>query len=253
MQGNCRGSYCFFQVFIIISTWFGKLSIPGAMDIKGCIAVVTGTSSGIGLHTAGLLLEKGAIVYGLNRRESPVGHENFRWIKTDLSRPEEIAQAFGMVRRADSPIDILVNNAGAGVFGDVEKITLAGWQRAIGVNLTAAFLCTKEVVPVMKERKKGMIVNIASIAGKRGFKGGSAYSAAKFGIAGFSESIMEELRPLGIRVSCIFPGSVDTAFFSGTSLNPAKLMDPREVARIIVSAIEIPDGILPDQIVIRPT
>jgi NAD(P)-dependent dehydrogenase (short-subunit alcohol dehydrogenase family) len=223
------------------------------MELHDRVAVVTGSSSGIGLQTAGLLLEKGCFVYGLNRSETPLQHDRFRWIKADLIKPEEIGHAFSEIRQVHPSVDILVNNAGVGVFGDVEAVSLDEWQRAIDVNLTAAFLCTKEVVPSMKERQRGMIVNIASVAGKRGFKGGSAYSATKFAIAGFSESIMEELRPFGIRVCCIFPGSVDTSFFSGTSLHPAKLMDPREVARIIVSAMEIPDGILPDQIVIRPT
>ncbi len=223
------------------------------MQIEGCVAVVTGSSSGIGNRIAGLLLDKGAVVYGLSRRETVFTHDRFRWMRTDLARPEEIASAFAEIRKVHPAIDLLVNNAGIGVFGDVETIELEQWQRALAVNLSAPFLCTAEVVPGMKARKRGMIVNIASVAGRRGLKGGSAYSATKFGIAGFSESIMEELRPFGIRVSCIFPGSTDTAFFSGTGQHPEKLMKPEEVAQIIVSAIEIPDGIIPDQIVIRPT
>jgi NAD(P)-dependent dehydrogenase (short-subunit alcohol dehydrogenase family) len=223
------------------------------MEIKESVAVVTGSSSGIGFHTTERLLEKGAFVYGLNRSGTPIRHERFRWIKADISRPEEIVSAFREVRLSHPAVDILINNAGVGVFGDVEAVPFEEWQRAVSVNLTAAFLCTKEVVPAMKERQRGMILNIASVAGKRGFKGGSAYSATKFGIAGFSESVMEELRPFGIRVSCIFPGSVDTRFFDTGPLHPAKLMHPGEVAGVIVSVIEIPDAILPDQIVIRPT
>ncbi|NTW55422.1 MAG: SDR family oxidoreductase [Chlorobiaceae bacterium] len=223
------------------------------MHIEGCVTVVTGSSSGIGNHITGLLLEKGAVVYGLSRRETVFPHDRFRWVRADLSRPEEIASAFAEIRKAHPAIDLLVNNAGLGAFGDVETITFELWQRVLAVNLTAPFLCTAEVVPGMKARKRGMILNISSVAGRRGVKGGSAYSATKFGIAGFSESIMEELRPFGIRVSCIYPGSTDTSFFSGTGLHPEKLMKPEEVAQIIVSAIETPDGIIPDQIVIRPT
>lgn len=223
------------------------------MEIRDKVAVVTGSSSGIGYNTAKVLLEKGAVVYGLSRTETDISHPEFRWIRTDLGLSGDIEAAFGSIREKHPDISLLVNNAGIGVFGDIETISSDAWQKAIAVNLTAVFLCTKEVVPLMKERRSGMIVNIASIAGKHGFKGGSAYVATKFGLAGFSESIMEELRPFGIRVSCIFPGSVDTGFFSGAPMHPVKLMDPREVARIIVSAIEIPDGILPDQIVIRPT
>jgi NAD(P)-dependent dehydrogenase (short-subunit alcohol dehydrogenase family) len=223
------------------------------VEIRDKVAVVTGSSSGIGYNTAKVLLEKGAVVYGLSRRETEISHPAFRWIETDLSFSGDIDAAFASIRQGHTDISLLVNNAGIGMFGDIETITPEMWQRAVDVNLTAAFLCSRKVVPLMKKRQFGMIVNIASIAGKHGFKGGSAYCATKFGLAGLSESLMEELRPFGIRVSCIFPGSVDTAFFSGTSMHPAKLMKPEDVARIIVNAIETPDGILPDQIVIRPT
>lgn len=222
------------------------------MELSSKVAVVTGSSSGIGYYTAKVLLEKGAIVYGLSRRTTSIAHSRFRWIKADLGHAEEIDAAFSRIREDDPVISVLINNAGVGVFGEIETIDPETWHQVIAVNLTAAFLCTRQVVPDMKRRQCGMIVNIASIAAKRGFKGGTAYCASKFAMAGFSESLMEELREHGIRVSCICPGSVETEFFRNTGLHPAKLMKPEEVARIIVSTVEMPEGILPDQIVLRP-
>jgi short-subunit dehydrogenase len=104
----------------------------------------------------------------------------------------------------------------------------------------------------MKSLHTGMIVNVGSVAGKRGIKGGSAYCASKFAINGFSESLMEELREFGIRVSCINPGSVHTEFFDHAGMQPKKYMEPADIARLIVSLIELPDGMLPDQITVRP-
>jgi len=222
------------------------------VNLQHRTAVVTGSSSGIGLHTATELLEKGAVVYGLSRRETPIAHERFRWIGTDLRVPFEIAAAFLTIRELEGAISVLVNNAGLGIFGDVEAITPDAWAEVIGVNLTAAFLCTREVVPQMKQHRTGTIVNVSSIAGKRGFKGGTAYCASKFGLNGFSEALMEELREFGIRVCTVNPGSTDTGFFVRATVQPPKRMDPKDIARVIVSAIELPDDVLVDQIVVRP-
>lgn len=222
------------------------------MNLKNRIAVVTGTSSGIGLHTAGELLVKGAVVYGLSRRRPSIEHERFHWTKADLSVPTAISEAFHTIREREPCIDILVNNAGFGLFGEIETITPEAWTEVIAVNLTAPFLCAREVVPQMKRQSSGTIVNVSSIAGKRGFRQGAAYCASKFGLNGFSEALMEELRVHGVRVCTICPGSTDTSFFKRAGIDSLKRMQPQEVARTIVSAIEMPDDILPDQLVIRP-
>lgn len=222
------------------------------MELAGKVAVVTGSSSGIGLSVCSALLSRGARVYGLSRSATPIEHERFEWIRTDVMVEMEIEQAFGTVLGRHEQVDLLVNNAGFGFFMDVETIEPVDWRRLIDTNLTAAFLCTRQVVPSMKARRSGMIVNVGSVAGKRGFKGGSAYCASKFAINGFSESIMEELREYGIRVSCVNPGSVMTGFFDHAGLQPKKYMQPDEVARLIVSLVELPDGMLPDQVTVRP-
>jgi len=238
--------------FCCIATDMATQSTHLHVNLQKRPAVVTGSSSGIGLQTVNALLEKGALVYGLSRREPPVEHECFRWLKTDLSLPAEIAGSFQTIREREAYVPLLVNNAGLGVFGDVDAITPEAWAEVIAVNLTSAYLCTREVVPQMKLHRTGTIVNVSSIAGKRGFKGGSAYCASKFGLNGFSEALMEELREFGIRVCVVNPGSTDTEFFDRSAVQPAKRMDPEDIARIIVSAIELPDNVLPDQIVVRP-
>ena len=222
------------------------------MELNGKIAVVTGSSSGIGLALCDLLCGKGAMVYGLSRRESVIDHDGFYWLETDVMQAHDIDRSFETIFSRHEHIDLLVNNAGFGVFGDVESIDPETWQRLMATNLTAPFLCSRKVVPGMKRQHSGTIVNISSIAGKRGFKGGSAYCASKFGVNGFSEALMEELREFGIRVCSVNPGSTDTAFFDLVGIEPKKLMKTEELACFVLSLIELPDTMLPDQIQVRP-
>ena len=222
------------------------------MDLKGRTAVVTGSSSGIGQELCTMLAQKGAAVYGFSRRRSVVEHPSFTWIQTDVTKQEEIDRAFDTVLRAHQRVDLLVNNAGFGLFGSIETLDPEAWNRLIATNLTAAFLCTRRVVSGMKEAGRGTIVNVASIAGKRGFRNGSAYCASKFGLNGFSEALFEELREEGIRVCSINPGSTGTEFFEHAGIEPKKLMNTGDVASLILTMIELPDDMLPDQVVVRP-
>ncbi len=222
------------------------------MNLAGTTAVVTGSSSGIGLATCCALLDAGASVFGLSRRETPIAHERFRWLKTDVTIESEIDRAFEAIFTEHGRVDLLVNNAGFGFFSDIELIDPAEWRKLIDTNLTAMFLCSRKVVPSMKAAGRGMIVNIGSVAGKRGIKGGTAYCASKFAVNGFSESLMEELRGFGIRVACLNPGSVMTEFFDHAGIEPKKHMQPDDLARLIVSLVELPDGMLPDEMTVRP-
>jgi NADP-dependent 3-hydroxy acid dehydrogenase YdfG len=222
------------------------------MDLIGKTAVVTGSSSGIGLAVTSALLEAGAEVFGLNRRETTVTHDRFHWIQTDVTRDEDIDRAFGEILDQQGHVDLLVNNVGFALFSDIEKIDPAEWRRMIDTNLTSMYLCTRKVVPSMKDRKNGTIVNIGSVAGKRGVKGGTAYCASKFAVNGFSESLMDELREFGIRVACINPGSVMTELFDHAGIQPEKYMRTDDLAGLIVSLVQLPDNMLPDQVTVRP-
>jgi NAD(P)-dependent dehydrogenase (short-subunit alcohol dehydrogenase family) len=222
------------------------------MNLAGKTAVVTGSSSGIGLALCRTLLDAGGVVFGLSRRETPVVHERFRWLPCDVTREAEIDRAFKVVLDDGDRVDLLVNNAGIGFFRDIESIDPAEWRRLIDTNLTAMFLSARKVVPGMKAARSGMIVNIGSVAGKRGIRGGSAYCASKFAVSGFSESLMEELRDFGIRVVCLNPGSVMTGFYDHAGIEPKKFMQPDELARLIVSLVNLPDTMLPDELTVRP-
>ncbi|HED31464.1 MAG TPA: SDR family oxidoreductase [Prosthecochloris aestuarii] len=222
------------------------------MNPEGITAVVTGASSGIGLDLCRQLAGRCAMVYGLSRRPVPLEHPAVAWVQTDVTDQAQIRSAFRRVLDRHEVVDLLVNNAGFGLFGDVETIDPAGWQRLIATNLTAPFLCTQQVVPGMKARNRGTIVNISSIAGRKGFAGGSAYCASKFGLNGFSEALVEELRGDGIRVCTVCPGSTGTEFFDRAGIQPKKLMNSDDVARMVLSLVELPDDVLPDQVVVRP-
>lgn len=223
------------------------------MKLNDCTAVVTGVSSGIGHELARRLLEGGATVYGLSRRK-PAGIESpsFTFLETDLTHRDKLDKAFDTVLDREGTVDLLVNNAGAGLFGPVEEIAPEEWNRLVALNLTAPFLCTRRVVPGMKAAERGTILNISSIAGIRGFRGGALYCASKFGLEGFSEAIKEELRESGIRVMTVNPGSTDTAFFRNANLEPRKLMDTGALVGIIIDMITLPDDMLPDRFVARP-
>jgi NAD(P)-dependent dehydrogenase (short-subunit alcohol dehydrogenase family) len=222
------------------------------MELAGKIAVVTGSSSGIGLSLVNALLDEGAEVFGLSRRETPVTRERFNWLPTDVTIEADVNRSFDAILTRFGHVDLLVNNAGTGFFREVETIEPADWRRIIDTNLTAVFLCTRKAVLSMKARRNGMIVNVGSVAGKRGIKGGTAYCASKFAINGFSESLMEELREFGIRVTCINPGSVRTPFFDHAGIQSKKYLQPDDVARLIVSLVRLPDGVLPDELTVRP-
>lgn len=222
------------------------------MNLTGKTAVVTGSSSGIGLAVCCALLDAGAVVFGLSRRDTPIVHEHFRWIQADVTNEVEIDHAFDAILAQFGRVDLLINNAGFGLFREIESIEPAEWRRLIDTNLTAMFLCTRQVVPGMKAAGSGMIVNVGSVAGKHGIKGGTAYCASKFAVNGFSESLMEELREFGIRVTCLNPGSVMTEFFDHIGIEPKKYMLPDDVASLIVSLVTLPEGMLPDELTVRP-
>jgi 3-oxoacyl-[acyl-carrier protein] reductase len=164
--------------------------------LTGKTAVVTGTAHGIGAAIADALRDDGATVHGVDKDTA------------DLTRAEVVRDLFAGL----GPVDILVNNAG-GVCGQVghplEEVGDADWHEVVAANLTTAFLCTRAVVPAMKERRWGRIVNISSAAGLTVSKTGiQAYASAKAGQMGFTRQMAHELGPFGITVNCIAPGFI---------------------------------------------
>ena len=234
------------------------------MELRDKVAVVTGASSGLGRAFAIALVQKGAHVYGLARRVERLNALRdelglrFHPIACDVTRPNDVEAAFQRVIREAGRLDILINNAGLGKMGPVEELSLEDWDVQMQTNLRGVFLCTRAAVPQMKKQNVetgfgGHIINIASIAGLIGNPNLSAYNATKFGVRGFSEAIMKELRNDGIKVTCVYPGSVATEFFEVAGMRGAdRPVTPEQVAQTILHILETDDNYLISEVVIRP-
>jgi len=150
-------------------------------------------------------------------------------------------------------LDVLIANAGVGHFAPVDELTLEQWAQVIDINLTGVFYSVKAAALELK-KTQGMIITIGSLAGKNPFTGGGAYNASKFGLNGFSEAIMLDLRPHGIRVSTIMPGSVATHFNQHQpSEADAWKIQPEDIARLVLNLLEMPARTLPSRIEVRPS
>jgi 3-oxoacyl-[acyl-carrier protein] reductase len=237
------------------------------LDLTGKTAIVTGSSKGIGYAIAESLIDAGANVVVSARSLQEVEEAAERLNERGKGRAlafqcdvREYVEVAGLIERAVADfggLDILVNNAGVGAFGPVDEIDIEVWDQVIGTNLSGVFYCCHQAVPRLKERGGGWIINIGSLAGKNPFAGGSAYNASKFGLLGFSEAMMLDVRHDGIRVSCIMPGSVNTDFSgpgrsSGSAGNDWKIQ-PEDIAQVVLDLIRMPERTLPSRIEVRPT
>jgi 3-oxoacyl-[acyl-carrier protein] reductase len=192
------------------------------ISLAGRKAVITGASSGIGQGIALRFAEAQAEVALIARREDRLTDLKTRIEEKggkahvfvyDLCEASGITALLGRIKDALGTIDILVNNAGVGYYGVVEDMTLEQFDRTFQLNMRSVFLITQQVVPLMKQKKDGVIINIGSLSGKQGMSNLSVYCASKFALTGFSESLLEELRAFNIKVSLICPGLVNTEFF----------------------------------------
>ena len=226
------------------------------MDLTGKVAIVTGASKGIGRATVEALLARGAAVAGW-ARTAPDGlaHDRFQFFECDVQDEHSVAEALTNTQRELGPeIHVLVNNAGLGIMGDVDGFKTEDWKTMFDTNVLGTFLCTRAVLPQMKQQHAGHIVNVASLAGTAGTAGMSGYCTTKFAVRGFSDSLFKEVRPAGIRVTCVMPGSVETNFNGkepGPTPDPHK-MQPENIASAIVHAIEAPDTTMISEIQLRP-
>src|SRR6058998_723116 len=186
--------------------------------LDGKVAVVTGGNRGIGRGIVEGLSREGATVALTARQADAAGKAareiggNALGFACDVRSHEQVQRLFRDVERAAGGVDVLVNNAGIGIFAPVAELDPEDWRTVIETNLNGVFYCCHEAIPQMKSRGGGYILNISSLAGKNAFPNGAAYNASKFGLNGFSEALMQEVRYDGIRVSYLMPGSVATEF-----------------------------------------
>jgi NAD(P)-dependent dehydrogenase (short-subunit alcohol dehydrogenase family) len=226
------------------------------------IAIVTGGSRGIGRGVVEALLGDGWKVHfcGKNPVSVQEAHSELANIHgdavagkaVDVRRQDEVDAFVQGVLDRTGRIDVLVNNAGLGTFAAVDELTGDQWREVIDTNLSGAFYFLHAVAPAMKRQGSGWIFNIASLAGKNPFAGGAAYNASKFGMIGLSEAAMLDLRPHGVRVAAILPGSVATEFSLHRAKDHSWMLQPADIAAMILHLLTYPANALPSLVEMRP-
>lgn len=227
-------------------------------------AIITGATLGIGRAIAQTLGEAGYRV-GLVARDPARVAATVQALRdrgitaagapADVSDPDQVEAAVASLTRDLGQPDVLVNNAGIARLKPFLELTLEDWDRTMATNLRGMYLMTRAVLPGMRERRRGAIVNIASLAGRNGLVGGTAYAASKHGVLGFSRSLMLEVRKENIRVIAICPGSVDTPLLQGQDMisTNRKILAPRDVADTVLAALALPERAMVSELDIRPT
>ena len=225
------------------------------VSIENQIAVVTGAGRGIGRAIAIELGDLGARVVLVSRNRAELEDTSLMIGQNASVMPADVRQKDQLRRVFDSPIDILVNAAGLGIFGPVTDFKDEDFETLIETNLRGIFFACRFVLPSMIERKRGHIINIASIAGKVGSANRAVYCASKFGVVGFTESLAEEVRQHGIRVSVVCPGSTDTQFGSSDAHAKARarMLRPEDVAHAVRTIVTQEPNSFISEIIMRPT
>ena len=214
----------------------------GVNGLADAVAVVTGGSRGIGRAIAMRLARLGCNVAicgrdaaKLNEVEKELretGRRSFSRV-ADVTKAADVQALVEKTEAELGPIRILVNNAGIGVFGAAHEKSEEEWDRVLSTNLKSVFLASKAVAPFMIKRQGGDIVNISSLAGLNAFAGGGIYCASKWGVQGLSACMAEDLRPHGIRVSVVCPGSVATEFSGRGPKDATRVLRAEDVAHAV--------------------
>lgn len=234
-------------------------------NLKDKVALITGGSKGIGYGIALSLMNEGVKVVITSRDEDRAleaankldkattsGAKAFG-IQADVRNFESQQKAVKEVVEQFGQLDIVVANAGLGHFGSIEDLTIDQWQETIDTNLTGAFYSIKASVEALK-KSKGYYITISSLAGTNFFAGGSAYNASKFGVTGFTQAVMLDLRKHGIKVSTIMPGSVSTHFNNNQpDDSDAWKIQIEDIGKLVVDLLNMNERTLPSKIEVRPT
>lgn len=230
------------------------------MNLKDKVVVVTGGTKGIGRAIAEESLKNGAKVFitARNREEikravaelSQIGQ--IEGEQCDVRSFEQVKMMLDETERVFGGIDVLINNAGIGSFKTVEETEPDDFRAVLETNLFGVFYACHAAIPKMKQRGGGYIINISSLAGTNAHPRMAAYNASKFGLNGFSEALMQEVRHDNIKVSYIMPGSVNTEFGDGAP-KPDYALQPADIAQIVLDLLQMPDRALPSRVEVRPS
>jgi NAD(P)-dependent dehydrogenase (short-subunit alcohol dehydrogenase family) len=201
------------------------------------VILITGASSGLGKEMAGYLLRKGHRVYGTSRKPSE-NSVNFIMIEMDVTDEESVRLAVSKVIDAEGRIDVLINNAGMGIGGALENFSIDEAYLQMNTSFFGMVSVTRTVLPHMREMGHGKIVNISSIGGLMGLPFQGHYSAAKFAVEGYSESLSIEVRPFGVRVVVVNPGDFKTGFTANRTITAKDTMSS-DYAKYFENALKV--------------
>jgi NAD(P)-dependent dehydrogenase (short-subunit alcohol dehydrogenase family) len=233
------------------------------MNLTDKVAIVTGGTRGIGFSIAERLVEAGAAVFVCGRSRLSVRDAVEKLSRKgkaagepcDVRSEDQVRQMIDEAERLFGGIDILVNNAGIGIIGKtIEEMSGEEFRATLETNLFGVFYACHFAVPKMKARGGGYIINISSLAGQNAHPRMAAYNASKFGLNGFTEALMQEVRHDRIKVSAICPGSVNTEF-GGDSPSETRSwqLQPEDIADVVMSLLDLEPRALPSRIEIRPS
>ncbi len=224
--------------------------------------VITGASRGIGKVLAEHFAKEGAHLFLCSRNMD----KTMDWQKqlmsanniqvssfdVDLEKPLEVKGFADQLLKATDTIDVLINNAGTYVPGSIYNEPEGQLEKMLSVNLVAAYHLTRALVPSMIKRKSGHIFNISSIAALKAYSNGGSYSISKWALDGFSKNLREELMAFGIKVTTVHPGATMTSSWDGAGINPERIMEASDIAKMIVTASKLSPQACVEDIIIRP-
>ncbi|BCL37204.1 SDR family oxidoreductase [Nostoc sp. MS1] len=229
-------------------------------------ALITGASSGIGKATALAFAKAGIDVALVSRSQEKLAsvveatkHTGVvaKAYNVDLADVSQVETKIQAIATDFGDIDILVNNAGIGYTGTLSETPLTDWQQVINLNLTSVFECIKGILPRMRDRHTGTIINVSSIAAKQAFPGWGAYSVSKAGLMALSQTLAQEERVNGIRVTAICPGAVNTEIWDTETVKAdfdrSKMLTPEIVAQSILHVALLPPQAVIDELTLMPS
>lgn len=229
-------------------------------NIENKIAYITGASKGIGFGIAEALVKNGVKVAlsgrdteALEKAQQALGSQNVLVLKSDVRNFDDQLKAVEQIVSKFGKLDIVIANAGVGKFAPIDEMSLEDWNAMIDTNLTGAFHTLKAASAQLKENK-GYYISIASLAGANFFAKGAGYNASKFGLVGFTQAAMLDLRDYDVKCTTIMPGSVTSNFNDHTPSEEDKWkIQPSDIGQMVVDLLRMNPNVLPSKIEVRPT
>ena len=229
-------------------------------------ALITGASSGIGKATALAFAKAGVDVALVSRSQEKLNAVaqaaqqsgvKAKAYAVDLAQSEQVQEKMSEIAADFGPIDILINNAGMGYTGTLSETPLSDWLQVINLNLTSVFQCIIGILPMMRDRGRGTIINVASVAGQQPFPNWGAYSVSKAGLIALSKTFAQEERAHGIRVTAICPGAVNTGLWDTETVHVnfdrSAMLTPEIVAQSILHTALLPQQAVVEELTLMPS